>query len=175
MTADKAMARRGIEIGSNPDGIIVGVGEYAVASRPQTLITQALGSCVGVCLWDPRLRVGGMAHVMLPSAPASGYSGRPHRFADLAVPAMVEKLAAMGCKPRGLVAKLAGGSAMFKGESGIDSIGGRNVEAVRAQLDKYGIKVKAADTGGSHARTIELILETGVLLVRSYTFGMREI
>jgi chemotaxis protein CheD len=175
VTADKAMGRRSIEIGSNPDGIIVGVGEYAVAARPQTLITQALGSCVGVCLWDPRLRIGGMAHVMLPSAPASGYSGRPHRFADLAIPAMVEKLAAMGAKPRGLVAKIAGGSAMFKGDSGIDTIGGRNVEAVRTQLDNYGIKVKAADTGVSHARTIELMLDTGVLLVRSYTFGMREI
>lgn len=171
----RAAVQGGIELGANPNEIIVGVGEYAVAAHPAVLITQALGSCVGVCLWDPRLRIGGMAHVMLPSAPASGFSGRPHRFADLAIPAMVSRMAELGCKERGLIAKLAGGSAMFKGESGIDTIGGRNVAAVTAQLERYGIKSKASDTGGSHARTIELRLDTGTLLVRSYTFGIREI
>lgn len=161
-------------VGANPDEVIVGVGELAVATHPQLLVTQALGSCVGVCLWDPRSRIGGMAHVMLPSAPAS-FSGRAHRFADLAIPALLERMRSMGARESGLVAKLAGGSAMFKGESGIDTIGGRNVEAVKRQLALHGIKIKASDTGGSHARTIELLLDTGVLLVRSYTFGMREI
>jgi len=162
-------------MGLDPDHVVVGVGESAVGRHPDVLVTQALGSCVGVCLWDPRTRIGGMAHVMLPSAPASGFSGRPHRFASIAVPELVEAMVALGANRRGLVAKLAGGSAMFKGDSGIDSIGGRNVAAVRMQLAAQGITVGAADTGGSHARTIELHLDTGVLVVRSYTFGIREI
>lgn len=169
------MDQRLLELGVDPNHVIVGVGESAVGTPPSVLVTQALGSCVGVCLWDARSRVGGMAHVMLPAAPAAGFSGRPHRFATIAVPEMVASMVAAGANRRGLVAKIAGGAAMFKGDSGIDSIGGRNVAAVRSELEAQGIRVIAADTGGSHARTIELHLDDGTLVVRSYTFGMKEI
>lgn len=164
-----------IELGADPTHVIVGVGEIACAHEPEVLITQALGSCVGVTLWDPRTRIAGMAHVMLPAAPASGFTGRRHRFADIAIPELLERLAELGVSRHRVVAKIAGGSSMFKGESGLDSIGGRNVAAVLDQLERGGVRVRAADTGGSHARTIELRLDTGMLLVRSYVFGMREI
>jgi chemotaxis protein CheD len=164
-----------LEIGADPNHVIVGVGEIASAKTPEVLITQALGSCVGVTLWDPLLHVGGMAHVMLPLAPANGFSGRPHRFADIAIPGLVEQMTALGANRHRIAVKIAGGSAMFKGDSGIDSIGGRNVAAVIEQLERCGLRVSAADTGGSHARTIELHLDTGILFVRSYIYGMREI
>jgi chemotaxis protein CheD len=155
--------------------VIVGVGEIACAREPELLITQALGSCIGLTLWDVRTHLGGMAHVMLPAAPGDDFSGRRHRFADIAVPALVELMVENGAGRHRMVAKIAGGAAMFKGDSGLDTIGGRNAAAVLEQLEKCGIPVSAADTGGSHARTIELHLETGILLVRSYSFGMREI
>jgi chemotaxis protein CheD len=158
-----------------PGHVIVGVGEIACAREPEVLITQALGSCIGLSLWDPRLRIGGMAHVMLPAAPSGEVSGRRHRFADIAVPELVAAMLEMGAGRSRMIAKIAGGSSMFKGESGMDSIGGRNAAAVLEQLEKCGLAVRAADTGGAHARTIELRLDTGVLLVRSYSFGMREI
>jgi len=164
-----------IELGADPDHVIVGVGEIACAHEPEVLITQALGSCVGVCLWDPRTHIAGMAHVMLPAQPASGFTGRRHRFADIAIPELLEQLAELGCGRHRLIAKIAGGSSMFKGESGLDSIGGRNVAAVLEQLEHGGVPVRAADTGGSHARTVELRLDTGMLLIRSYIYGMREI
>jgi chemotaxis protein CheD len=165
-----------LDIGADPSHVIVGVGEIACAEAPQLLITQALGSCIGLTLWDPRLRLGGMAHVMLPASPAGAdFSGRRHRFADLAVPELVEEMVDMGAGRHRLIAKIAGGASMFKGESGMDSIGGRNAAAVLEQLEKCGLLVRAADTGGSHARTIELHLDTGILLVRSYSYGMREI
>jgi len=164
-----------LEIGADPNHVLVGVGESACAHEPELLLTQALGSCVGLTLWDPRLRIAGMAHVMLPAAPSGGYTGRPHRFADVAIPELIEQLVVLGAGRHRLVAKIAGGSAMFKGDSGIDSIGGRNVAAVIEQLDKAGLRVSAADTGGSHARTIELHLDTGTLLVRSYIYGIREL
>ena len=160
----------------DPDRIIVGVGEIDCAFEPRILITQALGSCVGVALWDPRVRVGGLAHVMLPTAlgsdpsPAGGTG-----FADIAVPALVERMVDLGAGRRRMVAKLAGGASMFRGESGTDTIGDRNVAAVRDQLERAGVPVSAADTGGSHARTIELSPGTGILLIRSYTYGMHEI
>jgi chemotaxis protein CheD len=163
----------GIE--TDPDYVVVGVGESACAKEPEVLITRALGSCVGATLWDPRTRIGGMAHVMLPAHPAGAISGRPHRFADIAIPELIEQLVSLGAGRHRLIAKLAGGASMFKGESGLDSIGGRNVAAVLEQIAKCGLRVQAADTGGSHARTIELHVESGVLLVRSYIYGMREI
>lgn len=159
----------------DPDRIIVGVGEIDCAFEPRILITQALGSCVGVALWDPHVRVGGLAHVMLPTAPGSDPSGRLHRFADVAVPALVERMVDLGAGRRRMVAKLAGGASMFRGESGTDTIGDRNVAAVRDQLERAGVPVSAHDTGGSHARTIELSPGTGILLIRSYTYGMHEI
>jgi chemotaxis protein CheD len=155
--------------------IIVGVGEIGCSLGPGVLITQALGSCVGVALWDPRLHIGGLAHVMLPTALGSEIGGRRHRFADIAIPEMVERMIDLGAGSRRLVAKLAGGASMFSGESGTDTIGDRNVVAVRDQLERAGVPVVAADTGGSHARTIELFSSTGILLIRSYTYGMREI
>jgi len=160
---------------SEPGRVVVGVGELAVARVPELLVTQALGSCIGLSLWDPRLRIGGMAHVMLPAAPEGEVTGRRHRFADLAVPELIEQLVAIGAGRHRLFAKIAGGSAMFKGDSGMDSIGGRNTAAVIEQLERAGLTVCASDTGGSHARTIELHLDTGTLVVRSYSFGMREI
>ncbi len=159
----------------DPQRIIVGVGEIDTTLGPAVLITQALGSCVGVALWDPRLHIAGMAHVMLPTALGSDRSGRRHRFADIAIPELVERMIDIGAGGRRLVAKLAGGASMFSGESGIDTIGDRNVAAVRAQLERAGVPVVASDTGGSHARTIELSPGTGILLVRSYTYGMHEI
>jgi chemotaxis protein CheD len=159
----------------DPGHVIVGVGEIACANEPEILVTQALGSCIGLTLWDPRLHIGGMAHVMLPASPSDDFSGRRHRFADLAVPELVEMMVDAGAGRHRMVAKIAGGAAMFKGDSGLDTIGGRNAAAVLEQLGKCGLSVKAADTGGSHARTIELHLDTGILLIRSYSFGMREI
>jgi chemotaxis protein CheD len=155
--------------------VIVAVGELAAVAHPSVLITQALGSCVGLTLWDPLIRVGGMAHIMLPSASDSALEGHPTRFATRAVPMLVQRMVELGSPRRRLVAKLAGGAAMFGGDSGIATIGDRNTAEVREQLKKLGIPVRAEDTGGSHARTIELRLDTGILLVRSYVYGLREI
>jgi len=160
-------------IGENT--VIVGVGELAVAEHPQVLVTQALGSCVGLTLWDPIRRAGGMAHIMLPTLGDTASEGLRFRFATSAVPALVDMLADAGSPKRRLVAKLAGGAAMFGADTGSASIGARNVAQTRLELTDLGIPLRAEDTGGGHARTIELHLDTGILLVRSYVFGLREI
>jgi chemotaxis protein CheD len=164
-----------LSLEDDPERIIVGVGEIECTLGPAVLITQALGSCVGVALWDPRMHIAGLAHVMLPTQLGSDKGGRRHRFADVAMPELVERMIDLGAGGRRLVAKLAGGASMFSGESGTDTIGDRNVAAVRDQLERAGVPVVATDTGGSHARTIELSPGTGMLLVRSYTYGMHEI
>ena len=98
------------------------------------------------------------------------------RFATNAVPALVDMLADAGSPKRRLIAKLAGGAAMFGGDTGSGGIGARNVaqtESVTSATWAY--RCGREDTGGSHARTIELHLDTGILLVRSYVYGLREI
>lgn len=154
--------------------IEVGVGEIALGEAPDRLMTSALGSCVGVVVWDPARRVGAMAHVMLPD-PGGSVDGALDRFASHAVPFVVGRMHRSGSMRRRLVAKLAGGAAMFAADTMLSSIGRRNVEAVRHQLALLHVPILAEDTGGGHARTIEFDLATGVLVVRSYQFGIREL
>jgi chemotaxis protein CheD len=162
-------------IGGESAVIEVGIGKLAVAMYPDVLMTLALGSCVGVTLWDPGKRRGGMAHVMLPAKTDTAMVGVETRFATVAVPKMAEKLARLGSPVRRLEAKLAGGAAMFRGDTGLATIGDRNVAEVKAQLARLGIRVVAEDTGSSYARTIELHLDSGSLHVRSYLYGIREL
>ena len=137
-------------------------------------MTQALGSCIGITLWDQSLRTGVLAHVMLP-APGDGSRGTSAKYVAFAVPEMVRMMVEAGSFKHRLVAKIAGGAAMFSRESLVASIGLRNVEEVKRQLALAQVRLAAEDTGQAHARTIELILDTGILLVHSHRFGVREL
>lgn len=155
--------------------IEVGIGELVVAEAPKRLMTPALGSCVGIALYDPYARRGGLGHVMLPAPANSGDSAASGRFADYAVKELVMMLVEKGSLRRRIHAKIAGGAAMFRGDPSIASIGDRNVAEVKRQLALMSIPLVAEDTGESYARTIELALETGELHVRSYQFGVRRL
>jgi len=160
-----------------PDPLLVevGVGEVRVAQHPKRLMTPALGSCVGVAIWDPQRRCGGMAHVMLPM-PTNGAGSETYgRFAATAVPLLISMLVGDGSNRRRLQAKIAGGAAMFRGDAAIANIGERNIIEVKRQLSLMSVPLVAEDTGEGHARTIELRLDSGTLLVRSYKFGVREL
>ena len=159
---------------SAADVVHVGTGEFAVADHPTVLMTPALGSCIGVAVWDAFRRRGGLAHVMLPVPSDVTHDSNQDRFASVAIPRMVEELSG-GVAARRLVAKIAGGAAMFKSDSSLSSVGERNLEEVRHQLSLLRIPILAEDTGGSHARTVELHMDTGVLVVRSYMYGIREL
>ncbi|MCX8006658.1 MAG: chemotaxis protein CheD [Coriobacteriia bacterium] len=167
-------ATEGPVTGGEPHVVMVTTGEVAVAEHPQVLLTPALGSCVGVAVWDAAKRRGALAHVMLPSPQNALADGNPDRFATVALPKMVDMLA-QGGGLRRYVAKIAGGAAMFKGDTAMASIGDRNVEEVKRQLALLRIPVLAEDTGGSHARTMEFHLDTGLVIVRSYLYGIREL
>jgi len=159
----------------DPLVVEVAVGGVCVASHPQSLTTLALGSCVGVALWDEGRGCGAMAHVMLPCASQTTPDRESARFASWAVPELVRMLVESGSDPRSLCAKIAGGAAMFRSNSTTTPVGQRNVAEVRHQLEVAGIPLCAEDTGGGHARTIELHLDSGVLSVRSYRLGLRHL
>lgn len=153
----------------------VGIGELVVAESPKRLLTPALGSCVGLSLYDMYSRRGALCHIMLPSPGFNGQQGTSGRFADFAVAELVRMMADAGSPRRRLEAKMAGGAAMFRGDTAMANIGGRNVVEVKKQLELMQVPLVAEDTGEAYARTVELDLDTGELLVRSYQFGVRRL
>jgi chemotaxis protein CheD len=143
--------------------ITVRMGEIAVSSNPgDVLMSIGLGSCIGLALVDQRRGIAGLAHVMLPEALAGG--GPVGKFADLAVPELIEQTTALGTSKTMLKAVLVGGAQMFAlGDSAAMDIGVRNDTAIRAALGKERIPVVAAEVGGSKGRTIRVIPGGAVL------------
>lgn len=154
--------------------VLVVTGELAAADAPKVIVTPALGSCIGIALWDSFHRRGGLAHIMLPAPADSRLTGRIDRFASIAIPRLADAVAG-ATSPRRLVAKIAGGSTMFGADSALARIGERNIAEVKRQLALLRIPLVAEDTGGTHARTMELYTESGLVVVRSYRYGIREL
>lgn len=139
--------------------VAVDMGCMAVASSPSHL-TALLGSCVGIALYDPGTKVGGLAHVMLPSADRG--SGENSKFADTAVPALLESLSRMGGSRKRVVAKIAGGANVLKvGERvGRLHIGRANIESATRALGEHGVEIVWQDTGGTVARRMLVDLDS---------------
>jgi len=125
--------------------------------------TAGLGSGVGVAIYHPRLQLGVLAHVVL--AQSNGRPSTPGKFADTAVPHMMQMIEKEGGKPSGLVVKLAGGACMF-GAGGPLNIGEANIAALTKALDQYGIRVADKDLGGTSGRRVSLDCESGILTVQ---------
>lgn len=148
----------------------VGIGELRASKNTHdVLIAYGLGSCVGVSVYDPDTGVAGLAHVMLPNS-AEALSQRPlGKFADLAVPMLLEEVIKLGGRPRRLMGKIAGGAQMLVGtgfsQNGFN-IGERNIQAVKVALERHGITLVKAETGGNRGRTMALHVATGKTTVR---------
>lgn len=158
--------------------IKVGMADLNIASNGEVLKTTGLGSCVGLTLYDPRKHLAGMAHVMLPSSSIARETPiNIAKYADTAVPRLIELLLEKGASIHALQAKMAGGSQMFTLPGQTDSlrIGPRNVESCLMLLENYKIPLLAQDTGGNFGRTIEFNSDNGILSIRSVQFGTKEI
>lgn len=153
------------------DRIKVGIGEYKVAKNPETLITIALGSCVGIALFDRRTGVGGLAHIMLPDSELiRGDNKKIGKFADLAISAMLEDMEKLGATSS-VRAKIAGGASMFKSTSNSPNmqIGERNIEAVKKELKLLDIPLLAEHTGLNIGRSMKFDLEIPTVTIRTAT------
>jgi chemotaxis protein CheD len=147
--------------------IAVGLGDLHV-SKTTDLVAYSLGSCIGICMWDPGSKVAAMAHVVLPTAPA-GVVATPGKFGDTAVPALLDALKRQGADLQRLRCKIAGGAAVLKlgGGGSLPNIGARNIEAVRAALVRAKIRLLAEEVGGNQGRTVRLEPPSGKILVRT--------
>lgn len=146
--------------------ISVGLGAMEIATSPTVLKAADLGSCVALTIYDFQRKVGGMAHVMLPKSPSLEYAkSRPGKYSDTAVEALIEKV-----RPgrNRLSIWLIGGSDMITPLiSSFGSIGTQNADALREELKRLNLKVNGHDLGGTQARTVELMTETGDLTIRN--------
>jgi len=147
----------------------VGIADYKIAREPVKLITLGLGSCVGVSLFDPVTKLGGLLHVMLPDSTQFNNVNKPAKFADLGIPLIVKEMQSKGASISRLQAKLVGGAQMF---SGLDdkmtlNIGQRNADKSRDVLKKMGIRILVEEVGGNRGRTMILDTLTGQVIIRT--------
>jgi chemotaxis protein CheD len=155
--------------------ITVDIADFAVAGGESVLVTVGLGSCVALALHDPVTGIGGLAHILLPSVGTGPPSIRAAKYADTAVPMLVEEMRRHGARKK-LVARMAGGARMFAAllPSGIN-MGERNIDATRAALEALGIPIVAEDVGGEYGRSVRFVVATGAMTVRSLVGGNREL
>lgn len=145
----------------------VGISDYKVSESPNELMTIGLGSCVGIALYEPKEKVGGLIHIMLPDSRGFKDTSKWEKFADLALPKVAEEIQGK-TKQQKLVAKIAGGASMFSfsSESKNAQIGERNVESVKTVLNDLNIPIIADHTGGKMGRTMFFNLDTFDVTIR---------
>ncbi len=146
--------------------INVGIAEYIVASAPDILRT-ILGSCVGICLYDPEMKIGGLSHIMLPTKKENSKSAK--KYADSAIPMMLDDMVRNGADRTRVTAKIIGGACMFNvsENSVMSEIGTNNILKAREVLQRLGIPLIVEDTGGNFGRTINFYLESGEVKIKS--------
>ena len=156
-----------------PELIKVGMADLKVGRNPDSLISYGLGSCVGIALYDSQTKVGGLAHIMLPDSTQARATDNKAKFADTALPVLLEQVLQLGGVKSRMTAKIAGGSQMFNFAQATDvmRIGDRNAEAVREVLKSLSIRLVAEDVGGNYGRTVELLLDTGVFVIKTVNKG----
>lgn len=145
----------------------VRIGELVATRNPEdVLVSVGLGSCIGLAMIDRARGIVGLAHVMLPqSKPGQAPSPLRGRYADCAVPALLEEVVALGARTSALEVGIAGGAHMFGRTSAIE-VGRRNEEAVRQALAEMKLSVAAAETAGDKGRTVRVHADGGVMTVR---------
>jgi chemotaxis protein CheD len=155
--------------------LVVRVSDLRVGGAGDVLVTIGLGSCVGIVLYDPEARVGGLAHVLLPSPGLTRKDTNPAKCPQTAIPTLLARMAECGASPRRVRARIAGGASMFAGLTAPGTIlmGERNVVATRETLKLHGIPLGAQDVGADYGRTIRFRVADGVVHILSVSHGDR--
>jgi len=153
----------------------VGISDWKINKGEGSIVTYALGSCVGICLYDKEAKIGGLSHIMLPDSTgvAAGVATNRMKFANTAIPDMLSAMLKMGAVKARIKAKIAGGAQMFATSNEKFNIGDRNVVAVKESLRTLSIPIIAQDTGLNFGRTVFFYTGSGKVEVKSTTMGMK--
>ncbi|MBC7928373.1 MAG: chemotaxis protein CheD [Bryobacteraceae bacterium] len=147
--------------------ILVGIGDCRASRTEQArLITYALGSCIGMTVWDPVVKVGGLLHYLLPDSNlGSGRGSNPALYADTGIPMLLRKCFELGACRERLIIRAAGGARILSPMTQFD-VGNQNQAGMRKSLRELGLAVQASATGGTECRTISLDVTSGVMRIR---------
>jgi chemotaxis protein CheD len=157
--------------------IIVRVADLRAGSGNDVLLTVGLGSCVAVLLYDAVARIGGLAHVLLPSPALSRPDANPAKFPQTALPRLLELMGQQGAITRRVTARLVGGASMFASLAapGTIQMGERNIVACRQVLNHHGLALTGEATGGDYGRTVRLWTADGRVEITSVAHGLQTI
>jgi len=146
-----------------------------ISKAPKSIITYALGSCIGICFYDPVVQLGALLHIMLPNAPPQ--IDNIFKYADTGIVETVSRMEKLGAVKGRLTAKIAGGAQMFNipGDNYLGNIGKRNSDSVKLTLLKQRIPTPKSDVGGTYARTLEFDTSTGKAIIRTYGHPDKEL
>jgi len=143
--------------------IKVNTAEFGIGKSGQILETNGIGSCIVVCLYEKFEKTGALLHIMLPHCENTALN--PLRFADTALPFVLNELEKIGIQKKNLEAHLVGGASMFSDVEDHLKLGEKNREAVEILLTSYGIPIKSKDIGGNTGRNVKFFLDTGTVEV----------
>ena len=149
--------------------IKVGMADLKTANAPDILTTLGLGSCIGLTLYDPVTKIGGLVHYMLPDSTKLKNNTNIAKFGDTGIRELLKQVVAAGASQRRLVSKIAGGACMFQvgGMSTVGNVGARNAEAAKEILKELKIPLIAEDTGLNYGRTVELDCANGNFIIKA--------
>ena len=148
--------------------LTIGIADMKMAKGEGMLVTYALGSCIGICLYDPLIKLGALIHIMLPLNMETGRKNTM-KYADTGIRETLKQMETKGASRARITAKIAGGAKMFEDSSGsLGNIGQRNIDSVHLNLKKEGIRLLKEDVGGSVARTLLFDVSSGLGCVRCY-------
>lgn len=155
----------------------VKIADLAVLRERGMLVTYGLGSCIGAALYDPKRKVAGLVHILLNDSSkfmnnnANGFN--PAKFADTALPLLLQQMIKQGACSGAIIAKIAGGASLFNFYSAGPGVGEKNIEAVKCKLEEMGIPLRGSEVGGRHGRTLKMMVDTGTIIIT--TAGKGEI
>jgi chemotaxis protein CheD len=156
---------------------VIGIGDCCVSSdNSDELVTYALGSCIGISVYDPVARVGGLLHYLLPNSilDKKKAEANPYLFADSGIPLLFHRAYSHGAQKERLITRVAGGSQMSM-TGGIWNVGEKNAAAARQILSRAGVRVQSEAVGGSAARTVRLSVETGEMSVTEMSGNSKKV
>lgn len=154
--------------------IVIGISDLNIALDGDVLVTYALGSCVGICLYDPVSKIAGLSHIMLPTiTDFKDPNAQKEKYADTAIEILLNKMLAAGALRIRIRAKIAGGAQMFApvNNTSLAGIGERNIVAVKNELARLKIPIAAEDTGKNYGRTLFLDSNDGSMKIKSVNKG----
>lgn len=147
-------------------------GQFIITTVPADINT-VLGSCVSVCVWDKKMKMGGMNHYLMPGSTSSVAGNPNHGYTS--IPMLIRSMINRGAQLENMESKIFGGCNSWVRENNFFAVGNKNVEVANLLLKEAGVKITAQNTGGIYGRKITFNTLTGKVKVHLLTKTVVEV